>query len=404
MLTLITGAPGAGKTLNSLAMVDKEFGETRPIYYAGIRELTLPGWKEISYDEARQWQTFDDGCIFVIDECDLFAGNTAADRKTEPEFVRELARHRHRGMDFFFITQSPTRLHYSVRHHIGRHIHFERGFGREATRKLEWQKCVDDPKDDYHARKEAGVTRIKFPKKYYDVYKSAEVHTHKPRTPKMVWAVLGGFILVALLGAKLAFSLTDRKEALEEQVANAQDSEFPDGFSSIPGFDNYISQAESFIPGIGEDAPKTAAELVFEQEPRFQDQPWSAPQFDHLTEVQSYPRPQCIHHVRSGNCKCFTQQATPLAISLFTCREIVRTGYFNPFIEDIALNQPASAASGEAVSAPAARQPTDEPLPIPNPYSQEQMTFVADIDSSTIRLGGAYRNKVSSVATRPRQP
>lgn len=401
MLTLITGAPGAGKTLNTLAMVDKEFGDTRPIYYCGIRELTLPGWKEITYEEAREWQTFDDGCIFVIDECDLFAGNTASDRKTEPEFVRELARHRHRGMDFFFITQSPTRLHYSVRHHIGLHIHFERGFGREATRKLEWQKCVDDPKDDYHARKEAGVTRIKFPKKYYDVYKSAEVHTHKPRTPKMLWAVLGGFILVALLGAKLAFSLTDRKEALEE--LSAEQALGGDNLPTLPGFSNYLTSEDTFFPGTGEDAPISAEEQVFLQEPRFQDQPWSAPQFDHLTEVKSYPRPQCVHHVKSGSCKCFTQQATPLAISLSTCREIVRTGYFNPFLEDVALNQTRSAASGEAVSAPAARETTGEPLPTPNPYSDKQMTFVSE-SSSPIRLGGAYRNKVSSMPTRPRQP
>ena len=400
MLTLITGAPGAGKTLNTLAMVDKEVGTSRPIYYCGIRELTLPGWKEISYDEAREWQSFDDGCVFVIDECDLFAGNTASDRKTEPEFVRELARHRHRGMDFFFITQSPTRLHYSVRHHIGRHIHFERGFGREATRKLEWQKCVDDPKDDYHARKEAGVTRIKFPKKYYEVYKSAEVHTHKPRTPKMVYAVLGGFILVGLLGAKLAFSLTDRKEALEEQVA--EQSGEAAGFPTIPGFDNYITQGESFFPGYGDDAPITREEYAFVQEPRFQDQPWSAPQYDSLREVKSYPRPQCVHHVKSGDCKCFTQQATPLAISYATCRDIVKTGYFNPFIEDTALTASRRAASGEAVSAPAARETNDDLLPTPNPYGDTQMTFVTQ--DSPIRLGGAYRNKVSSMPTRPRQP
>ena len=398
MLTLITGAPGAGKTLNTLAMVDKEHGQTRTIYYCGIRELTLPGWTEITYDEARDWQTFDDGCIFVIDECDLFAGNTAADRKTEPEFVRELARHRHRGMDFFFITQSPTRLHYSVRHHIGRHIHFERGFGREATRKLEWQKCVDDPKDDYHARKEAGVTRIKFPKKYYEVYKSAEVHTHKPRTPKMLYAVVGAFILVALLGAKLAHSLTDRKEALQEEAAELSEP----GFPQIPGFDNYITQGDSFFPGTGEDAPMSSEEYAFVQEPRFQDQPWSAPMYDSLREVKSYPRPQCVFHPKSGRCNCFTQQATPLAISYATCRDVVSTGYFNPFIEDTALNNPTRAAGAEAVSARAAPVPANYIAPEESVYSSPMIDLTPT--DSPVRLGGAYRNRVSSMPTRPRQP
>lgn len=42
MIDLITGLPGNGKTLYTISTVKKmSEGENRPVYYAGIPELTL---------------------------------------------------------------------------------------------------------------------------------------------------------------------------------------------------------------------------------------------------------------------------------------------------------------------------------------------------------------------------
>ena len=52
MFTLVTGAPGSGKTSHVIAKY-KDVTD-RPIYQRGIRDLQLP-WTELSDEEAREW-------------------------------------------------------------------------------------------------------------------------------------------------------------------------------------------------------------------------------------------------------------------------------------------------------------------------------------------------------------
>ena len=57
--------------------------------------------------------------------------------------------------------------------------------------------------------------------------------------------------------------------------------------------------------------------------------PASAPKYDKLTEPQDFPRAQCIQRVSDGDCRCYTQQATPLHIPYLQCIKIVKHGYFD---------------------------------------------------------------------------
>lgn len=149
-------------------------------------------------------------------------------------------------------------------------------------------------------------------------------------------------------------------------------------------------------------APLTPAEYAFQNEPRFQDQPWSAPAFDELTEVAQYPRPQCLLHVESAKCQCYTQQATPMAMSYNTCRDIVATGYYNPFVIDDGLSPNTTNERGEAGSAPAPSQTPTERPPKEKPW--EKVDFIAPPELSPVQLGGAYRNSVRRVPSQPSQP
>jgi len=66
MIEQITGLPGAGKTLITLARV-KELAEkeNRQVYYNGITDLKLP-WIEL--DKGEDWYKVPPGSIVVIDE------------------------------------------------------------------------------------------------------------------------------------------------------------------------------------------------------------------------------------------------------------------------------------------------------------------------------------------------
>lgn len=316
MLTLITGVPGAGKTLNTIKMVQDEWGDSgRPIYYRGIKNLTLP-WIEISDEDCHTWFDYPEGSIFVIDECQQIWPNRQANRQT-PDSVSRLDTHRHGGYDFYIITQKPTLVDFGVRAFGGRHFHYERGFNREGTRQLEYQRCVDNP-IDYHTRQEAQIKRIKFDKKYYEVYKSAEIHTHKPRIPKKFWYFVAACTFTVCAGAYAFTSIMGRTDP-DNQVEVSS-------FTSNP-FDQVRTGQVTIPDGPGD-------EYLRQWTPRIAGVPHSAPAYDQVTEVKTFPRPQCMRGQQWRTCRCYTQQATPLDIDIKTCNDIVANGWFNPFREE----------------------------------------------------------------------
>jgi zona occludens toxin len=322
VITLITGVPGAGKTLNTIKRVVQESGD-RAVYYRGIRGLTLP-WIELSDSEAADWEALPDGSVVVIDEVqDIFPPRSP--NKSEPQGVKALDKHRHRGFDFYFITQKPKGFDHSVRGYCGRHFHYERAFNRNATRQLEWQKAVDDP-SDYHTRKEAQTTRVKFDKKYFDVYKSSEIHTHKPRTPKAVYLAAVALLATIGLGAFAYNNISDRIEGARSDTEVAASPFNSDQFAPI-GISSVMSGGRS-------DQPLTDEQYFQQWEPRIPNLPHTAPVYDHLTEVKTYPRPQCISSVSKSRCSCYSQQGTPMDIDYPTCQRLVRDGWFNPFIDE----------------------------------------------------------------------
>ena len=314
MITLSTGTPGAGKTLNTIKLVDQEC-QGRKIYYRGIRDLTLD-WEEISNDDCLHWQKYPDGSVFVIDEVQQVWPNVPSN-KPSPLSVTDLDTHRHRGFDFYIITQKPTMVDFRVRGFVGRHYHYERAFGWNGTRQLEFQKAVSDP-DDYHTREESQKKRLKFDKKYFGVYKSAEVHTGKPRIPKVLYYFAAALIATFAFGVYAYNSIQDRQE-LPEYNQPGQSDNSPFGPNS-----NFLN----------DDRPMNPDEYIASYQPRVSDLPFSAPAYDEVTEVKTYPRPQCLYRPSKDICKCYTQQATPLSVSYTQCRNIVANGWFNPFRDE----------------------------------------------------------------------
>lgn len=342
-ITLVSGRPGAGKTLNTIQQVEKEWGDSeRPIYYVGIRDLKLD-WNELQYEDIHNWEEYPHGSIFVIDEADL-AFPARPHSKQVPSFIQELARHRHKGMDFYVITQKPTMVDHGVRAHVTEHIHYERRFGMDRSTRFIWNKAVDP--DDYHSRQEVQSKKnIKFDSKAFGLYHSAEVHTVRKSVPGRVWAVAALFLAIAGYGAFFLMSVNSEPAyAIEE--SNSTD------LKSLPE----PIRREGRVYLTGDDLEADDAYLD-QWQPRVKDVPYSAPAFDGLTEVKTYPRPQCMHDIRRNLCRCYTQQATPLDISYGACMKMIEGGWFNPFREEN-VQGGGAAGAGELAS----RASSDTPV------------------------------------------
>ena len=200
MLTLITGAPGSGKSLRAVFELKKALDEGRPCF-ADIDGLNMPGVKPCPAD----WRETPEGSFIVYDEAQKrpeFA-STGRPGLSEHPSVRALNEHRHTGHDIIFCTQMPTMIHHHIRGLVGRHVHVHRGAGLSLVNVRTWDTVQLDP-NDYHAKQSADVEGWKFPKELFPLYKSSTLHTHKVRIPRKL--KLAGAAIVLLLIA-LAFGV-----------------------------------------------------------------------------------------------------------------------------------------------------------------------------------------------------
>ena len=118
MITLLTGAPGAGKTALLVEWLRTLYTD-RPIYVHGLNGLTLDHFEV----DGNQWHTeLPDGAIVVIAEVQQ-VWRPRGPGHAPPASVQALETHRHRGIDIFLTTQKPNLLASNVRGLVGRHVH-----------------------------------------------------------------------------------------------------------------------------------------------------------------------------------------------------------------------------------------------------------------------------------------
>ena len=310
MLYLVTGANGAGKTLNTLKWVrERSVKESRPVCHNGrfkpVEGGELSSWKHI---DIKNWQDEPDGTIFLVDEChNDFPVRPAS--SAPPDYVRMLAEHRRRGFDFYLITQHPQNIDSFVRRLIGSpgwHRHLKRTFGANLVSVLEWS-AVNPNCEKEGSGKSAEVTTVPFPKEVYGWYESASLHTGKPKIPKKVWLFL--FALVAALALFwFAFSsiMGKGKKAEEAQQGKA------------------ATAATAEPPRVD---TTTTEYFLAQRMPRLPDFPHTAPAYDEVTKPVRAPYPAACITMR-GDCRCYTQQGTLLQTSRGTCMQIVNHGFF----------------------------------------------------------------------------
>jgi len=323
---LFSGINGSGKTLNAIKLVDTDpkfamFDESgkevarRPVYYFGINECKLP-WIELDEDGVKNWMALPSGSVVFIDECWRVFPSRQGSQKP-PHYVEELAEHRKLGLDFIVISQRGIgQIDAFLRGLVERHLHFERIFGTNTFRCLAWEKCCDNV-NDYHMRREASHSTARYDKKYFDAYKSAELHTIKARLPWGKIALVCSLPIAFLVLAYFAWSAI---------------SGFTGSSSSDSGIDaGLLSAVSSSLPVVSASAP---ADWAAAQIPRVTSMPWTAPQYDELMKPKSVPLPVgCLLEEKSGRCQCGSWQGTPVDTSPDLCRQIALHGFFDPTLE-----------------------------------------------------------------------
>lgn len=334
MITLFTGLPGNGKTLFALATWhDKAAAESREVYYSGIKDLTLP-WHEI---KAEEWNKVPDGALLLLDEAQ-FVFPRKPNGAVLPDFYTELATHRHRGLDIGIITQHPTLIDNFVRKLVGQHFHSVRKFGMERATIHEWSATQAAP-ENATSQKSSISKAWKYDKRVYGWYKSAEVHTVKRKIPAKLFMV--ALFVVAVIVSLVMFvksygssGQNDTSQVVSSQPGSSVSSSSTDEKSFDP-----IADARSFA------ALNT---------PRIEGLPQTAPKYDALTVPVRVPVPAaCVQVGVAGRgkvtCKCYTQQATPMAVEFNMCIEFARNGYFQDFDADRDRKQDQRADTGAAV-------------------------------------------------------
>lgn len=322
MIILITGTPGSGKTAHAVDLLLDMIG-TRPVFADGVTDLKIEHtpcppvseWTHEAKDTSSATGkkisfTYPPNSIVIIDECQRVFRPRSAGRAVPPE-VAAFETHRHLGIDFILITQHPSLVDSNIKRLVGKHIHIRvTALGRY---RYEWAE-VGDP-DSRVSREIAQRTKYKLPKRAFDQYKSAELHTkHKFSIPTAVYVI--GIGLASLIGISwyLVNSVGSR---LKPDGGNTAKITAPAGSQQIQ-------------PGAkADDAPMTAAEYVELHKPRITGLLHTAPAYDEITKPQDAPIPVgCIERPKTGECKCYDQQGNTYKTTPQVCKTVMTDGIF----------------------------------------------------------------------------
>lgn len=220
MITLITGAPGAGKSAALVALL-ADLAKGRPIYVDGIPDLKIP---HVELEDPRRWhELVPDGAVVVIDEVQRVWRPTGPGQKVGAD-IAALETHRHRGLDFYIVTQHPKLLHANVRNLVGRHVHL-RDTGVLGRWWCEWPEASDP--GSY--RSAPVKKRYRLPKASFGLYKSASEHIKPRRSIPPALFIFGGAVMaLGVVGWYVWGAIAGKRSNSDAaQVAAAADNAQP---------------------------------------------------------------------------------------------------------------------------------------------------------------------------------
>ncbi|WP_031438750.1 zonular occludens toxin domain-containing protein [Methylobacter tundripaludum] len=344
MITLITGTPGAGKTAWTVQELTR-LPSQRKVFIHGVPELKIAhepiyclsdlcdhcrALTEIAENEdgeqwvkvvatglsaylVEQWQEWaTEGSLIIVDEVQRVWRPSSK----VPDEIAALETHRHKGLDFWLISQGPHLFHSNIRLLIGRHIHLVSSW--KGRNEYEFPEC----RQNVSSRGDAVIRPYSLPKKIFHLYKSSSLHTvHKHRKP-MSFYLLILVVLISLVLGFYAYQRFSKKFNSEPpSVASVAPAQTQSGLPAVPALP---SDKEPELHGFPDFKPKIEGVLE------------SAPAYEPLLKVTAVPLLYgCVYSIAKDKCSCYTQQATPYPASKSYCMETVKNHRFNPYYERV---------------------------------------------------------------------
>lgn len=332
MIYWFTGQPGHGKTLHAIEKLLEFKDQGRIVYACNIRQFDYgkTGVLEMTPEQFRDWPNFlPDGAVALVDEAyehDMLPKRPPGSKV--PLHVEQLAKHRHRGLDFIFVSQSPDKQCDQFVHDlIERHVHVRRRFGTKFVHLREFDKFESRPEK----ATPLVVRRRALPKRPMGTYQSTEMDTTERKIP---WYYIALPIMLALA----AFLMYYTFGSMGERMGGAQIPASDVGAKPAGQRDGASATASGPAPA---EKPLSAAEYATRYIPRLSSQPWSAPAYDDkLSLPADPPRLFCMSSQpgQGGNgeamdfsCTCMTEQGTNYDLDEATCRFVARRGQYEPY-------------------------------------------------------------------------
>ncbi|MDP1999854.1 MAG: zonular occludens toxin domain-containing protein, partial [Rhodoferax sp.] len=293
----------------ALVSLLSELAKTRTVYVSGIPDLQIP---HENLEDPTKWPDLvPDGSIIVIDEVQRVWRPRGPGSKVPPD-IAALETHRHRGLDFYVVTQSPRLIDSNVRGLCGRHIHL-RDLGILGRFWYEWPECADQCATTW---KNAPLKkRYRLPKGIFDKYKSASVHVKPIRSfPTMLLVMVLALLVVAFMSWKAYTMISSKISPPQVVQVKKEPGQLPTGESRAPAA--HVSPVPEYDPTI----------FI----PRQTNKPETAPAYDHLRVVAAMPMVSggiCL----GQKCKCFTSQGTDSGLGSDECRDWMQHRPFNPY-------------------------------------------------------------------------
>lgn len=260
MIKLLTGSPGAGKSLLAVELILENSRSDSPrALFSNINGLDFDGLRCFPLESAIDWHNLPDGSIIVIDECQQHFPPRPSGSKVPP-YISAFETHRHKGHDVILITQHPNLIDQNIRRLVDHHIHAYRPFGFKHRVLFEWNGCNLDP-EPAKSESNALKKKKKFDSNLFKFYKSASVHTDKARPPykkiiTLFCALIVVFVFSAVALHRMSAPIRDaeaKKEHVQSQLPNTgelqETDELPE-FIAVGrvGSVFYLKQGSSLIP------------------------------------------------------------------------------------------------------------------------------------------------------------
>ncbi|WP_111828133.1 zonular occludens toxin domain-containing protein [Acinetobacter colistiniresistens] len=312
---------------------DLQYFQAVRTIYTNIKALKIDYVRALVID----WRTCPDGSIIVIDEVQLVPPYNENKNKTD-DIVQELTIHRHRGFDFWFITQSASYLHPTIKELISCHLHITRPYWR-TPKVYQYGSLRQYPNTLINKLNCESKFDFK-PKDFiFKLYKSTSIDTSKKRTPAGLYG-FAAFIVLAICvffyglsgGSGFLghfFGSDEKKIEVKKQTSTSQTSNVP---TSDPNFKTNFDANTECRKAINVEKPECVKWFdTFKTDKQDNATVSYDPEQPYLTQsnltynVTSKPLfSGCAKF--NGKYYAYTQQGTRLDVSSEDCKRLIEDG------------------------------------------------------------------------------